>query len=84
MITALLSGVLLAEYLVIALFFLRFWNRAKDRLFVLFAAAFVVLAGQRLAIALTREVLEHQAPLYLVRLLAFLMIAFAIIDKNRR
>ncbi len=79
-----LSGVLVAEYTIIALFFLRFWARSRDRLFLMFAAAFAILSAQRLAIALTREIFEHQAPLYLLRLTAFVLIIIAIIDKNRR
>jgi hypothetical protein len=80
----LFSGILIAEYAAIALFFLRFWRTSRDRLFAMFAAAFLVLTVQRLAIALTAEVLEHQAPLYTLRLLAFVIIIIAIIDKNRR
>ena len=82
--TGLLSGILIAEYAAIALFFARFWVKSRDRLFLMFSAAFVVLAGQRLAIALTREILEQQAPLYLLRLAAFVVILVAIIDRNRR
>lgn len=80
----LLSGVLLAEYMVVAVFFLRFWSTSRDRLFLMFAAAFGILAVQRLAIALSREDLEHQAPLYLLRLAAYIVIIVAIIDRNRR
>ncbi|MGN6183883.1 MAG: DUF5985 family protein [Thermoanaerobaculia bacterium] len=84
MITMLLSGVLFAEYAVIALFFLRFWSRSQDRLFAIFSAAFFMLALQRLAIALTHETHEDYAPLYLLRLAAFVVIVFGIVDKNRR
>ena len=80
----LLSGFLLAEYAIITLFFLRFWHTSRDRLFFMFAAAFGLLTVQRLAIALTQEVLEEQAPLYLLRLAAFVVIVIAIVDKNRR
>jgi len=80
----LLSGVLIAEYATIALFFLRFWSKSRDRLFAMFAAAFFVLAVQRSAIALTQEILEQQAPLYLLRLAAFIVIIVAIVDRNRR
>ena len=80
----LLSGFLVAEYAAIALFFLRFWTSSRDRLFLMFSGAFAVLAVQRLAIALTAEILEHQAPLYLMRLVAFIVIIAAIVDKNRR
>ena len=82
--TGLLSGILIAEYATIALFFLRFWSKSRDRLFVMFSAAFAVLAVQRMAIALTHEILEQQAPLYLLRLAAFIVIIVAIVDKNRR
>jgi hypothetical protein len=83
-VTDLLSGILIAQYSVIALFFLRFWSKSRDRLFLMFSAAFTVLAIQRLAIVLTQEILEQQAPLYLLRLAAFVVIIIAIIDKNRR
>jgi hypothetical protein len=79
-----LSGILVTEYAAIALFFFRFWTTSKDRLFLMFSGAFVLLAIQRLAIALTQEILEHQAPLYLLRLAAFIVIIVAIVDKNRR
>ena len=79
----LLSGILVTQYATIALFFLKFWRTSRDRLFLMFSVAFAVLAVQRLAIALTREILEHQAPLYLMRLAAFIVIIVAIVDKNR-
>jgi hypothetical protein len=82
--TDLLSGILIAEYAAIALFFAKFWAKSRDRLFLMFCGAFAVLAVQRLAIALTQESLEQQAPLYLLRLAAFVVIIVAIIDKNRR
>ena len=82
--SGLLSGILFTEYATIALFFLRFWKSSRDRLFLLFSVAFTMLAFQRLAIALTREVMEHQAALYLFRAAAFLVIIWAIVDKNRR
>lgn len=82
--TDLLSGILIAEYAAIALFFAKFWSKSRDRLFLMFSGAFVVLAVQRLAIALTQEILEQQTPLYLMRLVAFVVIIIAIVDKNRR
>ncbi len=79
-----LSGAVTFGFLVAGLFFLRFWYASRDRLFALFAAAFWMLAVQRLAIALTHAVVENQALFYILRLLAFIIIIFAIIDKNRR
>lgn len=79
-----MSGILVAGDAVIGLFFLRFWVVSRDRLFALFAAAFWILGIQRLLLALTRTVFEDQALFYSLRLLAFVIIIVAIIDKNRR
>lgn len=78
-----LSGMLVAGYSVAALFFLKFWSTSRDRLFALFSAAFFLLALQRLLLAITRVYLEQQYGLYVLRLVAFLLIIFAIVDKNR-
>lgn len=78
------SGALLAFDAVIGLFFIKFWFASRDRLFVMFAAAFWILGAQRLLLALTRSVFEDQAIFYLMRLLAFIIIIVAIVDKNRR
>ena len=79
-----ISGALVATYLAVGLFFLRFWARSRERLFAMFAAAFGVLAVQRLALSLTRGTMEDQTVFYLLRLAAFILIIAAIIDKNRR
>jgi hypothetical protein len=68
---------------VIGVFFLRFWRATHDRLFAMFAVAFWVLGGDWLGLALTRMRPESQTPLYLVRLVAFVLIIVAIADKNR-
>jgi hypothetical protein len=78
-----LSGAVVMAYLVASLFFLRFWSRSRDVLFGYFALAFFLLAGQRLALALTGERFEDSVPFYSVRLLAFLVILLAIWNKNR-
>ena len=82
--TAVVSGFLVAGYLVAALFFLRFWTQSRDRLFAMFAAAFVLLAIQRLALTVSGAPIEQPTLFYVLRLLAFAVFAFAIIDKNRR
>lgn len=80
----LVSGALAAGYLVVGLFFLRFWATSRDRLFVLFSLAFGVLAVQRVALTLTRGSMEDQTAFYLLRLAAYVIIVIAIVDKNRR
>lgn len=79
----LISGALMMGYFVAGLYFLRFWRDTRDRLFGIFAAAFWLLAAQRAALALTANSAEEQLLLYSVRLLAFVLILAAIIDKNR-
>jgi hypothetical protein len=79
----LISGVLLMGYAVAGLHFLRFWKRSRDRLFLLFALAFGVLAAQRVWLTLAADRPGAAVYIYAVRLLAFLLILVAIIDKNR-
>ncbi|HEX7708771.1 MAG TPA: DUF5985 family protein [Thermoanaerobaculia bacterium] len=80
----LFGGILFLGQAVIGLFFFRFWLTSRDRLFAMFAVAFWLLAIQRLTLALTQTFFEDQAVFYLLRLLAFVVILVAIIDKNRR
>lgn len=77
------SGFLVAAYMVAGLFFLRFWRETRDRLFGIFAAAFWLLALQRLCLALSANPNGDQLLLYGIRLLAFVLILVAIVDKNR-
>ncbi|HYE05599.1 MAG TPA: DUF5985 family protein [Planctomycetota bacterium] len=79
-----MEGALFLGYLVIALFFLRFWRRSLDRLFAYFALAFAILAASRLALTLMHLPDEAQLLIRTLRLVAFLLILWAIIDKNRR
>ena len=79
----LISGAILMGYAVVGLFFLRFWRETRDRLFLIFAGAFWILGVQRLALVLSRDMVEDDTGLYLVRLFAFLLILGAIVDKNR-
>jgi hypothetical protein len=82
MISQIESGALAMGFAVAAVFFLRFWRDTRDRLFVLFALAFAVMAGGRVLYALTeREGIVEEY--YWLRLVAFLFILVAILDKNR-
>jgi hypothetical protein len=79
------SGFLVLGYLVAALFFLRFWRQTSDRLFAYFAASFTLLALQRVALSVS---IGGRSPddtiwYYALRLLAFVLILVAIVDKNR-
>jgi hypothetical protein len=70
-------------FLVAGLFFLRFWRETRDRLFGLFAVSFFVLAVNRVGIEFATGSSGVRDYLYWVRLLAFVLILAAILDKNR-
>jgi peptidoglycan/LPS O-acetylase OafA/YrhL len=76
-------GAMILAYAIIALFFLRFWRQTGDRLFAAFSAAFWLMTVGRIAVALNRASEDDTYYLYLFRLAAYLIILYAIIDKNR-
>jgi hypothetical protein len=76
-------GAIAMGFLVASLFFLRFWRDTRERLFALFALSFFVLAINRVGISLIGHAESRGDYLYWVRLLAFVLILAAIVDKNR-
>ncbi|WP_205214953.1 MULTISPECIES: DUF5985 family protein [Sphingomonas] len=78
-----LSGMLVTLFFVAALFFLRFWARSRDPLFLSFACTFCLLGLGQSLLALGRFAVEERSWVYLVRLAAFLLILAAIYGKNR-
>jgi len=78
-----LNGGTAVGSLVVALFFLRFWRETGDRFFALFALAFTTFAANRTLLAVLEDEGEGATGVYVVRLLAFLIILGAIVDKNR-
>src|SRR5262245_41679483 len=76
-------GALVMGSFVVGLFFLRYWRATRDRLFALFALAFWALGVNWLGLALLATTHEARTAFYLVRLVAFLLILGAIVDKNR-
>ena len=80
---SMMSGATVMACFVSALFFLRFWRTTRDRLFLLFAVAFGMMALHWMGLALTSPDYEFRPLLYGVRLAAFVVILLAIADKNR-
>jgi Family of unknown function (DUF5985) len=79
-----LSGAVTMGFMVAAGFFFTFWRKTDDRLFLAFAVAFVLFAlNQALASVLT-VVLEPSSLIYGLRVLGFILILGAIVDKNAR
>jgi hypothetical protein len=68
----------------IGLFFVRFWKHSHDRLFLIFAIAFWLLMLERFCLMAIGRASEVSPFVYTIRLAAFLLIIFAIVDKNRK
>jgi hypothetical protein len=81
--SGLLSGAIIMGNLVAGLFFLKFWSQSADRLFLSFALAFWIFGIQRILLALLADQPDAHVYLYLLRVLGFVVILWAIIDKNR-
>lgn len=78
-----ISGAIMMGFWVGGMFFLRFWRKTRDSFFLIFALAFWILALERLPLAFVEPAVESRHYVYLIRLLAFILILFAIWSKNR-
>ena len=63
-------------------FFLRFWRKSGDRLFAAFAGAFLLFALNQLLVAAFVVVFEPASLVYALRVMGFVIIIAAIVDKN--
>lgn len=79
-----LSGLIAMGFFIAGVFFLKFWRRTADMLFVFFASAFWLLALNQTLTAFSRIPLEERTWLYLLRLGAFALILIGIALKNRQ
>jgi hypothetical protein len=79
-----LSGGITMGFLVAGLFFLRFWKRTREGLFLAFALAFWLLGLVQALLSFTNIPVEERSWLYLLRLGAFSLILLSIWSKNRR
>ena len=84
MMNAFFGGAASVSLLVIAMFFVRFWTRTRDRLFLYFTAAFLVMMAERIVRVMIVGENEWAQQIYTARLMAFLLIILGIVDKNRR
>jgi hypothetical protein len=76
-----LTGAITMASLVIALFFLRFWRNTGDSFFLYFSLSFLIEGLHRLYSALNDD-LEDTPLHYLIRLVAYGLILWAILEKN--
>lgn len=78
-----LSGAIAFGFLTAGLFFLSFWRRTNDGLFLAFAIAFTLLGVGQAIQALANILQEEMSYIFLIRLAAFTLILVAIVRKNR-
>jgi hypothetical protein len=83
MIEGFLLGVIVTGAATAGACFLRFWLKTRDPLFLAFAASFLIEAGNRIGFLWLERPNEGAAGIYLVRLVSYLLILIAIINKNR-
>lgn len=76
------AGFQAAGFLVCALFFLRFWTRTRDGLFMAFALAFALLSSQQALTIFLGLPEEDRSWIFLLRLVAFSILIVAILRKN--
>lgn len=80
----LLLGAIAMGCFVAGLLFLRYWRDGRDRFFLLFALSFFAEAASRVVLALSPRPNEGSPWLYGIRLVAYVLILWAIFLKNRR
>lgn len=80
--TLFLSGAFVMGALIVALFFLRFWTRTREQIFIVFACAFLILAIERIVLNVMSTENELRPLAYLLRATASLFLAVGIILKN--
>ena len=80
-----LNGGIAIAALAVGLVFLKFWRVSRDRFFIFFAAAFWAFALGATLRTIFATTGEHGHFVFLLpRLLGFVIIVVAILDKNRR
>jgi uncharacterized membrane protein HdeD (DUF308 family) len=82
MIEGFLLGVIALSSLIAGVFFLKFWRDTRDSFFLAFAASFIIEGLNRCGVLLVEKPNEGSPWIYLVRLLSFLLILWAILKKN--
>ena len=89
---SLLCGINMATFAASGVFFFKFYRRLNDRFFLYFALACWLLSLERIILfnmpdpfpSVSTPQNEGQSWVYLVRMVAFLIIVVAVIEKNRK
>jgi hypothetical protein len=79
---AFMHGMVTMGFIIAGLFFLRFWRRTKDGLFVVFALAFWLLALNQVFLGVAGDTNPDNSWEFLPSLGAFGLLSLAILLKN--
>jgi uncharacterized membrane protein HdeD (DUF308 family) len=82
MVEGFLLGVVAMSSVTAGVFFLKFWRRTHDSLFLSFAVAFILEGINRSSVLFVEKPNEGSPAIYVVRLCLFLLILAAIVKKN--
>lgn len=83
MIDGFLLGIIVAASIVAAAYFLKFWRKTRDPLFLAFGAAFFIEGCNRTVFLFVTEPEAGNPVIYAVRLVSYLLILAGIAAKNR-
>lgn len=81
-IEAFMLGVIATASVTAGVFFLKFWRKTRDSLFLAFGLAFLIEGVNRCAFLTLAKPNEGSPYIYIVRLLTFLLMLGAILYKN--
>jgi hypothetical protein len=81
-----MRGAVIMGCFLAAVFFARYWHLSRDRFYGFFTAALLLLMTNWIALVHFDTTGQEEARqlIYILRMVAFLLIAAGIVDKNRR
>jgi hypothetical protein len=77
-----LAGAVAFAFIIAGLYFCRFWRKTGDGLFLGFGVAFWLFAANRIIVSVLRDNDERSTDAYILRILGFLIILYAVLRKN--
>lgn len=83
-VNSLLLGAIAMGCTMASLFFARFYRITRDRFFLFFAAAFAIMAINRMLLGMTNVTQESEPLIYCLKLVSYGFILAGVIDKNRK
>lgn len=82
MIKGFLVGVIATSSIMAGIFFLKFWKRTRDFLFLAFSIAFIIEGLDRACVIMLAKPNEGSPWIYVVHLFAAVLLLVAILKKN--